>query len=75
MEDYPLAVVYSVDEDNFIISEFQCDWSYAIDSYMGQRDNHGRRYIIKKFGEDPSPYKRKPKKMFEIIARPQSDKL
>lgn len=73
MEDYPIAVVYTVDEDNNIINEFQCDYSYAIDSYMGQRDHNGNRYIIKKFGESTSPYKKKPKKLFDIIAhQPES---
>lgn len=68
MEDYPTAVVYVVDENDYILSEFQCDFSYAIQLYMGQRDHNGNRYIIKKFGESTDPYKKKPKKLFDIIA-------
>lgn len=66
MEDYPIGVVYIVDEDDFILQEFQCEYSYAIQAYMGQRDHLGHRYIIKKFGEPTTPYKRKPKKLLTV---------
>lgn len=66
MENYAPAIVYVVDEDNYIISKFQCDFSYAIQSYMGERDFNGNRYIVKKFGEPTAPYKEKPKKMFTV---------
>lgn len=61
------GVVYTVDEEDFIVSEFPCDFSYAVDTYMGQRDSHGRRYIVKLFGKPTDPYKRKPKKVFDIM--------
>lgn len=65
---YKQGVVLVVDDDDNIISEFECDFSYAIQSYMGKRDEMGRRYIIKTYGESIIPYKRKAIK-FAVIDR------
>lgn len=66
MENYTDGIVYVVDNDDFILSEFPCDFSYAIQMYMGQRDHRGNRYIIKQYGQSILPYKRKIKKTFTV---------
>ena len=63
------GVVYIIDDEDFIISQFPCEFDYAVKEYMGQRDYKGNRYHVALFGK-PIPYKERPKTYATV--RPQS---
>lgn len=67
------GVVYTLDENDFIISEQKMDFSYAVARYMNKRDQRGRRYYVAVEGKEV-PYKRKPKKLVDITGRHKSER-
>lgn len=65
---YKQGLVLIVDDEDFVVSEFECEFAYAVQMYMGKLDDLGRRYIVKTYGQGIEPYKRKPTK-FAFIDR------
>lgn len=63
------AIVYILNSDNQITSQFKCDYNYAIFNYHGKRDRQNNRYYIGIEGK-PVPFKPVPKKTYNITARP-----
>ena len=59
------GIVYTLDENNFIISEQKMDFSYAVAKYMGHTDTRGRKYYVAVEGKEP-PFKKKPKKLIDL---------
>lgn len=42
------ATVYTINEDNEVVDQFDCDWNLAIGQYWNKRNMKGRYYIGKK---------------------------
>lgn len=59
------AVVYTINEKDEIVSEFEMDFGRAIQTYLNKRDDKGNRYHISVKGKDV-PFKRKPKNFKNI---------
>ena len=54
------GVVYTIDENDQIVSEKHMDFDAAVNTFYGKRDHKGRRYYISVEGKDiPFKYKRK----------------
>jgi len=58
------GIVYTLNDDNQILEQFECDWDRAIKNYFNKRTSKGRYYVAPK-GKD-IPFKRKPKKLYDI---------
>lgn len=67
------ANVLVLDADNFIVSQFKCEWNLAINRYFGQRETRGR-YVCIPDGKE-IPFKRKTKPLKEIIRVSTDQKL
>lgn len=53
------ATVYTIDKDNLVVEEFDCDYNYAIGAYFGKPNHKGRFYIQRKGGKIPYKHKKK----------------
>lgn len=66
------ATVYTLDENNMVIDQFDCEWNEAVGRYHGKRNNRGQYYIGLK--DKPIPYKFKRKILKNIYpSNDQSD--
>lgn len=59
------GIIYTLDENDFIISEQKMDFNTAVAKFHGHRDQRGRRYYISVEGKDV-PFKRKSKKLIDL---------
>lgn len=62
------GIVYSLDKEDRVIAQFECDWNVAVMHYHGKRLPKGGRYFVLPPGKK-CPYPRVQKKTF-VFNRP-----
>lgn len=65
------ATVYTLDEKNIVVDQFNCEWNEAVGRYHGKRNNRGRYFIALK--DKPIPYNFKRKPLKNIYPNDQTD--
>lgn len=45
------VIVYTIDNENMVISQFECEREFAMQNYWNQRTDNGR-YFIANVGDD-----------------------
>ena len=68
------GVVYTIDEEGYIIAERHMDFDYAIQMYWGTRDSRNRRLFIALEGKEV-PFKRRPKRLATGLKQEQTEAL
>lgn len=53
------ATVYTIDDNNIVVDQFDVDYDFAIQRYFGTRTNRGRYYVSKKGVKIPFKFKNK----------------
>jgi len=55
------VMVYTIDSEDYVIDQFECEREYAINNYWSTNPKEGLRYLIANPGEDiKHKWRRKP---------------
>jgi hypothetical protein len=53
------ATVYTINDDDIVVDQFDCDYNYAVGAYFGKPNHKGRYYVARKGIKIPYPHKKK----------------
>lgn len=53
------VMVYTIDDENWVVDQFECEREFAISEYFNQRNNRGRYLIANVTDDIPYKFRRK----------------